>query len=179
MLRGLKARSGIVAIEGNHDLFENRRAFELGIRNEGFPLLLNEGYELRVGRMGYPVRFLGLQWGKPGLRRGANLEECAQLTLAHKNPDAFNVMLTHHPHGFDYAAQADVPLTLAGHTHGGQLMASEGLGAGPLMYKYWSGLYRHTEKPDAACVVSNGIGNWFPLRVNAPAELVMVTLRRA
>jgi predicted MPP superfamily phosphohydrolase len=28
-------------------------------------------------------------------------------------------------------------------------------------------------------VVSNGVGNWFPLRINAPAEIVKITLRTA
>jgi predicted MPP superfamily phosphohydrolase len=28
-------------------------------------------------------------------------------------------------------------------------------------------------------IVSNGVGNWFPIRINAPAEIVHVTLRCA
>ena len=27
-------------------------------------------------------------------------------------------------------------------------------------------------------IVSNGVGNWFPLRTNAPAEIIHITLRR-
>jgi len=27
-------------------------------------------------------------------------------------------------------------------------------------------------------IVSNGVGNWFPIRVNAPAELVNITLKK-
>ena len=30
-----------------------------------------------------------------------------------------------------------------------------------------------------ALVVNNGVGNWFPLRMNAPAEIVKLTLRTA
>ncbi|MEA3186994.1 MAG: hypothetical protein QOD99_824, partial [Chthoniobacter sp.] len=26
-------------------------------------------------------------------------------------------------------------------------------------------------------IVSNGVGNWFPVRVHAPAEIVHITLR--
>ena len=179
LLRGLKPKSGIVTIEGNHDLFQDRSGFERGIKNAGFPLLLNESHELRVGQAGYPMNFLGLQWGTPALRRDPNLQAWSEITLAKKNPDAFNVMLTHHPHGYDFAAEKDVPLTLAGHTHGGQLMLSEQIGPGPMMYRYWSGLYRHRNHPNTACVVSNGIGNWFPLRINAPAEIVLITLKQA
>ena len=44
------------------------------------------------------------------------------------------------------------------------------------MYRYWSGAYR---KGDAWGVISNGVGNWFPLRTFAPAEIIHLTLRRA
>jgi hypothetical protein len=53
-------------------------------------------------------------------------------------------------------------------------MLTDFLGFGPLMFRYWSGLYR---KPDGAVlVVSNGVGNWLPLRINAPAEIILLTL---
>jgi hypothetical protein len=84
--------------------------------------------------------------------------------------------LAHHPHAFDAAAAAKIPLTLSGHTHGGQLMLSEQFGFGPAMFRYWSGLYRSGA---SQLVVSNGVGNWFPLRVNAPAEIIHITLRQA
>jgi predicted MPP superfamily phosphohydrolase len=88
--------------------------------------------------------------------------------------NAFAILLAHHPHAFDYAT--DVPLTLAGHTHGGQLMLTENMGFGPAMFRYWSGMYR---KENRTLVVSNGVGNWFPLRARAPAEIVHLTLRRS
>jgi hypothetical protein len=44
-------------------------------------------------------------------------------------------------------------------------MLTPNFGAGSAMFKYWSGLYRRQE---AALVVSNGVGNWMPVRVNAP-----------
>ena len=52
-------------------------------------------------------------------------------------------------------------------------MLTDNIGAGPLRFKYWTGLY---EKPASKLLVSNGVGNWFPLRINAPAELVHITL---
>jgi predicted MPP superfamily phosphohydrolase len=55
-------------------------------------------------------------------------------------------------------------------------MLNERLGAGSIMFRYWSGVYRNR---DAALVVSNGVGNWFPLRLHAPAEIVHLTLRSA
>jgi hypothetical protein len=55
-------------------------------------------------------------------------------------------------------------------------MWNERLGAGPILYRYGSGL---SVRGDRAIVVSNGIGNWFPLRTSAPAEIVHLTLARA
>jgi uncharacterized protein len=45
-----------------------------------------------------------------------------------------------------------------------------------MIYRFWSGLYT---RPQNALVVSNGVGNWFPVRLRAPAEIVHITLRRA
>jgi predicted MPP superfamily phosphohydrolase len=55
-------------------------------------------------------------------------------------------------------------------------MAAPTIGFGPMLYRYWSGLYRVR---DRALVVSNGTGNWFPLRSRAPAEIIHLTLRRS
>jgi predicted MPP superfamily phosphohydrolase len=44
------------------------------------------------------------------------------------------------------------------------------------MFRYWSGLYR---RATSSLIVSNGVGNWFPVRINAPAEIVQMTLRSA
>jgi predicted MPP superfamily phosphohydrolase len=83
-------------------------------------------------------------------------------------------LLAHHPHSFDAAAAAGLPLTLSGHTHGGQIMLNEQLGAGSIRFRYVSGLYR---KANSNLLVCNGIGNWFPIRINAPAEILHITLR--
>ena len=55
-------------------------------------------------------------------------------------------------------------------------MASRDIGAGPMMFRYWTGLYQNLA---SALVVGNGTGNWFPLRLNAPAEIIHLTLRKS
>ena len=90
--------------------------------------------------------------------------------------DAFRLLLCHRPEGFIPASAHGFHLTLSGHTHGGQLMLGEDLGVGPMLYRYWSG---HYLRANSQLIVSNGVGNWFPLRVDAPAEIVHLTLRRA
>ncbi len=96
--------------------------------------------------------------------------------MKHRQPDAFPILLAHHPHAFDAAVKADLPLTLAGHTHDGQMMLNRQYGTGPVLFRYWSGLYTRGR---SQMIVSNGVGNMFPVRINAPAEIVHITLRCA
>jgi uncharacterized protein len=113
------------------------------------------------------------RWGsrsEEGVRAGV------ENVLKQRRSDTFAILLAHHPHAFDPAADAGVPLTVGGHTHGGQFQLIEDVDFGQLMYKYWSGLYR---KGDSFTSISNGIGNWFPLRINVPCEIIHLTLRRA
>ncbi|CAG1011117.1 UDP-2,3-diacylglucosamine pyrophosphatase LpxG [Phycisphaerales bacterium] len=167
-LRLLKPRVATAICEGNHDLFSDAQAFRKGVRDAGFPLLRNDSatHALR----GSAIQFLGIGWNS---RR---LADDVANVAALRQPGAFPILLAHHPHAFDPAAAAGLPLTLSGHTHGGQLMLTGEIGAGPALFRYWSGLYR---KPGSSLIVSNGAGNWFPLRINAPAEIALITLRTA
>ena len=170
MLQAIKSRAGLFVIEGNHDLFENPKAFERGLRDAGLALLRNEAATVQV--RGVPVQLLGIVWKHGEAAMARDVAAVAKLRYL----DAFPILLAHHPHAFDRAAEHGFPLTLAGHTHGGQVMLTPNIGAGPAMFRYWSGLY---EKSGSTLVVSNGTGNWFPLRVNAPAEIIHLTLRKA
>src|SRR5437588_1011161 len=172
--RAMEARFGLAIIEGNHDLIENPREFETRVKASGIPFLLDESTIVNV--RGIPVQLLGLRWTRVhGEGRDAAIGAEVRKLLEQRVVDAFPILLAHHPHAFDAAAEAELPLTLSGHTHGGQLMLNEQLGFGPAMFRYWSGLY---ERGRSKLIVSNGVGNWFPLRVNAPAEIVHLTLRR-
>ena len=175
LARKMEARFGVAIIEGNHDLIEDPREFETRVRASGIPFLLDESTVVDV--RGSPVQLLGLRWTRVyGEGRDAAIAAEVNKLLEQRNAGAFPILLAHHPHAFDAAAAAQMPLTLSGHTHGGQLMLNEQLGFGPALFRYWSGLY---ERGASKLIVSNGVGNWFPLRVNAPAEIVHLTLRRA
>jgi len=174
LVKAMEGRYGQWMIEGNHDLFENGAEFERRVRAAGVPFLLNESAVTHV--RGYPVQFFGVRWVA-----GDDARQCERVTagwvrglMNQRQPDAFPVLLAHHPHAFDAAVAADLPLTLSGHTHGGQLMLDSKHGVGPAFFRYWSGLY---QRGSGQLIVSNGVGNWFPLRINAPAEIVHITLR--
>jgi predicted MPP superfamily phosphohydrolase len=114
--------------------------------------------------------------GIPWSRSEKLMREDVNDVVARRDPKAYPILLAHHPHAFDAAADARLPLTLSGHTHGGQLAINRDINAGNVLFRYVSGLYQHG---DCKLLVSNGTGNWFPLRVGAPAEIIEITLTRA
>ena len=174
LTRALEARFGLAIIEGNHDLIENPAEFERRVRASGIPFLLDESTIIDV--RGFPLQLLGLSWTRVHDQgRDAAIANSVKKLLEQREAGAFPILMAHHPHAFDAAAEAGLPLTLSGHTHGGQLMLNEQSGFGPALFRYWSGLYTRGQ---SKLIVSNGVGNWFPLRVNAPAEIVHLTLRR-
>ncbi len=168
IVRALRARHIVAACEGNHDLIEDARTFHREAERGGMPMLRGDSATTII--RGQRVQLLGLPWN----HSIAGMRDSAAALLAQRDPNAWPLLLAHHPHAWDFAGE--IPLTLAGHTHGGQLMLTGRLGAGSLFYRYWSGLY---SRPSGALVVSNGVGNWFPVRIQAPAEILHLTLRRA
>ena len=180
----LKKISGpLIMCEGNHDLFENADEFRSRVKASGLKLLVNETATLTI--RGIPVQILGQEWGtdskRPSRMSEPQLADSAARLLKLRDPGAFPILMAHHPHAWDYVS--DIPLTISGHTHGGQLMVTERYGVGPMLFRYWSGLYTRKAKTNPAqneaLIVSNGIGNWFPLRTRAPAEIIHLTLIRA
>jgi predicted MPP superfamily phosphohydrolase len=167
LVRGLRGRHGVFLCEGNHDLFDDPAAFWRGLDRAGLGFLRGEAQTLSV--RGTRLQIFGLPW--------THRDEAHREALRQARPklaaDTFPILLGHHPHIFDHAE--GFPLTLAGHTHGGQLMLTRNLGGGPALFRYWSGLYQRAGR---ALAVANGVGNWFPLRLGAPAEILHLTLRK-
>jgi predicted MPP superfamily phosphohydrolase len=175
LVKAMEGRYGLWMVEGNHDLLDDGTEFEHRVKTSGVPLLLNESAVADV--RGYPVQFFGLGWMAGDARQCDRAHAFwVRELMKQRQPDAFPVLLAHHPHAFDAAVKADLPLTLSGHTHGGYLMLDSRHGVGPALFRYWSGLY---SRGRSQMIVSNGVGNWFPIRINASAEIVHLTLRCA
>lgn len=167
LVRALRARRMVVMCEGNHDLIDNPREFYRQAETAGLPLLRGETANFDVN--GQKVQVLGYPWSRSTTGMANDAAELAKK----QDAAAWRMALAHHPHAWDH--MQGVPLTLAGHTHGGQLMLNEHTGFGPWLFRYWSGVYR---RKNEALIVSNGTGNWFPVRIHAPAEIIHLKLRR-
>jgi len=172
LIKQMQSRYGVWMVEGNHDLYENGMEFERRVKASGVPLLLDEAETVNI--RGCPVQMLGIRWMEGiGKYRDHVTDTQVRGLMCQRHPDAFPIFLAHHPHTFDAAVKVGLPLTLTGHTHGGQLMLDKDLGIGPVLFRYWSG---HYQNGTSQLVVSNGVGNMFPIRINAPAEIAKITL---
>jgi predicted MPP superfamily phosphohydrolase len=91
-------------------------------------------------------------------------------------------MLSHDPASWDSIKSLNriFPLTLSGHTHGfqwGIYFAGIEFNLLKPMQKYWGGLY---EQHDRFLYVNRGIGTiGMHLRVDMPAEITLITLKRS
>ncbi|MFL8936946.1 metallophosphoesterase [Rossellomorea oryzaecorticis] len=91
--------------------------------------------------------------------------------LSKTDPSGFNILLSHDPRLVKQVRKEDgINLMLSGHTHGGQIRL---LGWG--LYKKG----RTEELPQTTLLVSNGYGTTaLPLRLGAPAETHLITIKR-
>ena len=88
-------------------------------------------------------------------------------------PDnAYPILLAHHPNYIPEAFRRHIPLTLSGHTHGGQINLWD-VNLVPVYKPYWKGLY---EEQGLFAYVSRGSGHWFPVRLNCAREVTVFTV---
>jgi predicted MPP superfamily phosphohydrolase len=91
--------------------------------------------------------------------------------------DTVNILMSHNPDTFDRAAEMRIDLSLAGHTHGGQValeFVSPEIAPCRLVTPYVSGWF---QKPGGRLYVNRGIGTiGVPMRIGAPPEITVYEL---
>ncbi len=97
------------------------------------------------------------------------------------DPNQFNLLLSHRPGIFRACKDWHVQLTLAGHTHGGQVIVpgfgERGLSLAGLFFTYTHGLYESDKDSEVRMYVSRGIGTIIaPVRLFCEPEIVEITL---
>lgn len=178
----LHASDGIYSIWGNHDYCEYGNNHSIGAlkRNRhmlygyqeslGWHQLMNEHHVVSHGMASIAV--IGVENpGQPPFTNRSNLKKA----MKGLNPDMFKILLSHDPHHWRREVVGKkIQLTLAGHTHAGQLKIGKWTPA-RMAFKEWGGAYRIGEQ---MLYVSSGIGGSFPFRLGAWPELTVITLKR-
>lgn len=162
-------RYGTFAVLGNHEHWYGRLGkLRMIFQQSGIPLLRNEHRVIQT--QGRPFAVAGID----DMRTGNPDLEAALRGLPSTIP---TILLSHRPEIFPRAAAYGIPLTLAGHYHGGQIKLSLPGGDFSLAHLrtvYPEGLYRID---DSRLYVSRGIGVTFtPIRLNAPPEVTLLNL---
>jgi predicted MPP superfamily phosphohydrolase len=170
-LSKLRADAGIFGCMGNHETVAGTEQYtqEKGARL-GMCFLRHQAKVLRFGEA--RLNLVGVDYQRIHRRY---LPRAERLVV----PGAFNVLMSHNPDVFPVAVSKGFPLTIAGHTHGGQVrmeILGQDLNVARFYTPYVDGLYR---LGPASIFVSRGIGTIaLPTRLGAPPEVALLKLCR-
>jgi predicted MPP superfamily phosphohydrolase len=166
-LARLRARLGVFAVTGNHEFLSDVTAAVKHASAASITFLRNEKRVLEHGLLLYGVD------DPTGQRMGFAVPDPTQV-IGPEAKQAPAILLYHRPVGLERVAPLGIDLMLSGHTHRGQLWPLTYISR--LIFPRQYGLYRHGR---GQLFVSRGIGTWGPpMRVAAPPEVVLITLRR-
>ena len=189
MLLQLRAKDGVVSVLGNHDFaLYNRRLSDAQKEEKveqlatyqrdvlSWKLLRNQSFTIARGND--TLQIIGVDNASckgQGFRTiyRADLPNAMQ-TLA---SSPFKILLSHDPSHWraEVLPNTDIPLTLSGHTHAGQ-MRIFGYPLSSVMFKESEGWY---EKDGQSLYINTGIGCTLPVRVGVPAEITVITLKKS
>jgi uncharacterized protein len=175
-LSRLKAPLGVHAILGNHDWWFHQADIRLALKRVGIPVMENDAVLLGERGARFWLAGIGDQLAIPlgqGRFRGA---DDLPATLAMIGNDEPVILMVHEPDIFTKVPDR-VSLTLAGHTHGGQIRV-------PFMWpafvpsQYGARFaYGHIVEGGRDLIVSGGLGtSVVPMRIGVPPEIVHVEL---
>lgn len=159
-----------VCVLGNHDYWTDGHGVTAELLREQYTVLRNQNTRLTI--RGAPLSIIGID---DAVTRQSDVERAFR--GIHRSDS--RIVLTHVPSLIDAISEYGGGLALAGHTHGGhvQIPGLTDRLFRKLGYNYVRGFYR---VGDSMLYVNSGVGSSsVPIRAGAPAELAILTLRRA
>ena len=115
----LRAPLGVFGCNGNHEIYAGAEdAAQQLFAQAGMKLLRHENVQLAF--RGAHFNLLGVDYQRERAHSGQRLQMLPDLAplVRHDMP---NIFLSHNPNTFNRAAELGIELSLAGHTHGGQV----------------------------------------------------------
>jgi hypothetical protein len=185
VLAGLKARYGIFACIGNHEIYAKADALlTRALEANNIRVLRNDGVSLPVENSRLAILGIDdLRSGRPDFNRAVG--------AAQKDGGEAKILLSHRPEIFPRAARAGIDLVLSGHYHGGQIKLGrhpESLSVARFLTPYAEGFFQlpRAASPSAAdkrgstLFVGRGVGiSGFPVRINCAPQIAHLTLKKA
>jgi hypothetical protein len=175
-LARLRAPLGVWAIFGNHDWWHDLAGVRAALAGARIPVLQNDAVLLGTAGQQFWLAGLDDQLAHPlGGARFRGADDLPGTMAQIKTADPV-LLLAHEPDIFPQVSDR-VALTLAGHTHGGQIRV-------PFLWeRFVPSRYRaryaygHVIENDRHLIVSGGLGtSIIPARLGVPPEIVHVTL---
>ncbi len=166
-LKELHAPLGVFAVLGNHDHWSGEApAIRHSFEKAGIHLLENSAVKLTLEEHRFWLAGLGDQL--------VGADDAAG-TLSQISGAEPVLLLAHEPSIFK-ALPNRIALTLAGHTHGGQVYVPF-IGRPAISPQYAEYAYGHIEENGRHMIVSSGLGlSGYPVRFLVPPEIAIVTL---
>lgn len=166
----LRARFGVFAVLGNHDVWVGAAAVTQAFERNGIPVLNNANLPLYIG--GRFIYLCGL-----GDTTTRNHDLVAALKGTRRRD--VRILLSHNPNIIKEASLAECDLVLSGHTHGGQVKLPV-IGA-PISYNRYGKQYTRgwAQMKKTQIYVNRGLGTIFlPIRYQCPPEISLLRLLR-
>jgi hypothetical protein len=141
-IRQLRAPLGIFGCNGNHEIYARAEdAAQSLFAQSGMKLLRHENVQLAF--RGARFNLLGVDYQRERTPSGHRLQMLPDLAPLVRR-DMPNILLSHNPNTFNRAAELGIELSLAGHTHGGQIQVEildHRLSAARFITDYIAGAY--------------------------------------
>jgi uncharacterized protein len=164
-LKRLRAKAGVFATLGNHDWWYDPTRVRKAFEKEGIRVLDDQAVKIeRQGKTFWLVGFADKWAGHP------NIEE----TLKQITDDAPAIAFTHNP-GIFPAIPPRITLTIAGHTHGGQIWLPF-IGRPVISDQRYA--IGHIIEGGRHLFITPGIGTSIcPVRLGVPPEISLLTIK--
>lgn len=141
-VRRLRAPLGVWGCNGNHEIYARAEdKAQILFAQAGMKLLRRQNVQIEF--RGASFNLIGVDYQRertPGGRRVQMLQHVEPLVRR----DMPNILLSHNPNSFNRAAEMGIELSLAGHTHGGQIQVEildHRLSPARFITDYVAGLY--------------------------------------
>ena len=180
LLNDLKANAGVFGVYGNHDYYTGIESVREGFSKTRISMISHS--RLAATGLEGVLNIIGVEDPVSRWATDAQFQDLAKIS-ALAEPNQFNLLLSHRPGIFKTSKDWNVQLTLAGHTHGGQviipMVGERGFSLAGLFVTYTHGLYESEKDPEVRMYVSRGIGTIIaPVRLFCKPEIVEITLTR-